>query len=139
MPLKPLNTMGFSPCGPLSIPVGLCAAFAGSPYQEDIIFAVFNSRDRAAAELWNDHHIEALQAADNGLTRKQIRDLFHGHLGSGPIDQALKKLRPLGLATFRHIPGRGPFTTLWAPPPNTKTRTGRRRQRGARRIPLEET
>jgi hypothetical protein len=27
----------------LSIPVGLCAAFAGPTSQEDIIFAVFNS------------------------------------------------------------------------------------------------
>jgi hypothetical protein len=33
---------GFSPCGPLSIPVGFCAAFASSPSHEDIIFAVFN-------------------------------------------------------------------------------------------------
>ncbi len=40
-----------------------------------------------------DRILEALQAADNGLTRKQIRDLFHGHLGSSSIDQALEKLR----------------------------------------------
>ena len=61
-----------------------------------------------------DRILEALQAADNGLTRKQIRDLFHGHLGSGSIDQALEKLRSLGVATFRYVPGRGPFTTLWS-------------------------
>ncbi len=61
-----------------------------------------------------DRILEALQAADHGLTRKQIRDLFHGHLGSSSIDQALEKLRSLGLATFRYVPGRGPYTTLWS-------------------------
>jgi hypothetical protein len=61
-----------------------------------------------------DRILEALQAADNGLTRKQIRDLFHGHLGSGSIDQALEKLFSLGVATYRYVPGRGPFTTLWS-------------------------
>jgi Protein of unknown function (DUF3987) len=61
-----------------------------------------------------DRILEALQAAGNGLTRKQIRDLFHGHLGSRSIDQALEKLRSLGQATFRYVPGRGPYTTLWS-------------------------
>ena len=61
-----------------------------------------------------DRILEALQAADNGLTRKQIRDLFHGHLGSGLIDQALERRCSLGLAAFRYVPGRGPFTTLWS-------------------------
>jgi hypothetical protein len=68
----------------------------------------------SVADSVADRILEALQAADNGLTRKQIRDLFHGHLGSGSIDQALEKLRSLGVATFRHVPGRGPFTTLWS-------------------------
>jgi len=61
-----------------------------------------------------DRILEALQAADNGLTRKQIRDLFHGDLGSSSIDQALEKLRSLGVATYRYVPGRGPYTTLWS-------------------------
>ncbi len=60
-----------------------------------------------------DRILETLQAADSGLTRKQIRDLFHGHLGGASIDEALEKLRSLGVATFRYVPGRGPFTTLW--------------------------
>src|ERR1700733_5000093 len=68
----------------------------------------------SVADSVADRILEALQAADHGLTRKQIRDLFHGPLGSGSIDQALEKLRSLGLATFRYIPGRGPFTTLWS-------------------------
>jgi hypothetical protein len=57
---------------------------------------------------------EALQATENGLTRQQIRGLFHGHVSSSSIDQALEKLRSLGLATSRYISGRGPLTTLWS-------------------------
>ena len=34
---------------------------------------------------------EALQASPDGLTRKQIRNLFHGHVSSASIDQALAK------------------------------------------------
>ncbi len=47
----------------------------------------------SVADSVADRILEALQAADNGLTRKQIRDLFHGHVGSSSIDQALEKLR----------------------------------------------
>src|SRR6201994_680996 len=68
----------------------------------------------SVADSVADRILEALQAADHRLTRKQIRDLFHGHLGSGSIDEALEKLFSLGVATYRYIPGRGPFTTLWS-------------------------
>jgi hypothetical protein len=68
----------------------------------------------SVADSVADRILEALQAADHGLTRKQIRDLFHGHLGSSSIDQALEKLRSLGLATYRYVPGRGRYTTLWS-------------------------
>ena len=61
-----------------------------------------------------DRILEALQAAENGLTRKQIRDLFHGHVSSGSIDQALEKLSSLELATSRYVTGRGRPTTLWS-------------------------
>jgi hypothetical protein len=57
---------------------------------------------------------EALQAADNGLTRKQIRGLFHGTVSGGRIDQALERLSSLGLVTSRFVPGRGRATTLWS-------------------------
>src|ERR1700722_16874520 len=42
-PNKAAHYEGFSPCGPLSIPAGLCAAFPSSTSQGDIIFAAFNS------------------------------------------------------------------------------------------------
>jgi hypothetical protein len=61
-----------------------------------------------------DRILEALQSAENGFTRKQIRNLFHGHVSSALIDQALEKLSSLGVATSRFISGRGPLTTLWS-------------------------
>ena len=50
---------------------------------------------------------EALQASPDGLTREQIRNLFHGHVSSGLIDQALERLSSLGLVTSRYVTGRG--------------------------------
>jgi DNA-binding PadR family transcriptional regulator len=60
-----------------------------------------------------DRILEALQATENGLTREQIRTLFHGRVGSGSIDQALEKLRSLQLVTSRYVTGRGRPTTVW--------------------------
>jgi hypothetical protein len=61
-----------------------------------------------------DRILEGLKAAENGLTRKQIWDLFHGNLGSSSIDQALEKLRSLGAAACRSTgAGRGRPATLW--------------------------
>jgi hypothetical protein len=59
---------------------------------------------------------EALQASPDGLSRKQIRNLFHGHVSSGSIDQALERLSSLQLVTSRYVSGRGPGrrTILWS-------------------------
>jgi hypothetical protein len=62
-----------------------------------------------------DRILEALQAAENGLTRTQIRDLFHGNISSSSIDQALEKLRSLEAATSRSTGASGGRrATLWA-------------------------
>jgi hypothetical protein len=61
-----------------------------------------------------DRILEALQAAENGLTRKQIRDLFHGHVSSSSIDQALEKLSSIGVAWSRFVAGSRRPTTLWS-------------------------
>ncbi len=58
------------------------------------------------------HH--ALDQAPEGLTRKQIRGLFHGHLSSKRIDAALEELTSLGLVTNRTLPGRGRPSMLWS-------------------------
>jgi hypothetical protein len=60
-----------------------------------------------------DRILEALQAAENGLTREQLRKLFHCRVGSGSIDQALEKLSSLQLVTSRYVTGRGRPTTVW--------------------------
>jgi hypothetical protein len=59
---------------------------------------------------------EALQASPDGLSRKQISNLFHGHVSSGSIDQALERLSSLQLVTSRYLTGRGPGrrTILWS-------------------------
>ncbi len=62
-----------------------------------------------------DRILEALRSADSGLTRKQIRDLFHGNISSSSIDQALEKLSSLGAAACRFTgAGRGRPATLWS-------------------------
>ena len=62
-----------------------------------------------------DRILEALRSADSGLTRKQIRDLFHGNISSSSIDQALEKLSSLGAATCRFTgAGRGRPAALWS-------------------------
>ena len=57
---------------------------------------------------------EALQASPNGLTRNEIRNLFHGHVSSASIDQALRKLSSLGLVTSYYVYGPGRATVLWS-------------------------
>jgi hypothetical protein len=59
--------------------------------------------------------LEALQSSPDGLTRDQIRKLFHCRVGSGSIDEALEKLSSLGAATCRFTgAGRGSPATLWS-------------------------
>jgi hypothetical protein len=56
----------------------------------------------------------ALDATPEGLTRKEIRALFHGHISSERIDAALEQLTSQGLATNRSTAGRGRPTTRWS-------------------------
>ena len=57
---------------------------------------------------------EALDAAPDGLSRKQISALFHGHLSSERIDAALEQLVALGVINPRRQPGKGRPSTLWS-------------------------
>jgi hypothetical protein len=57
---------------------------------------------------------EALNASPRGLTRGEIRGLFHGHINKERIDSALEQLRSLGLIGRHTAPGRGRASTLWA-------------------------
>jgi hypothetical protein len=67
------------------------------------------------------------------------KHLFHGHLGSPSIDQALEKLRSLGVATFRYVPGRGPFTTLWSATEYEDPEPAEEDNTGLEEFPWEET
>src|SRR3984957_15589432 len=57
---------------------------------------------------------EALQSSPNGLSREQIRNLFHGNISRGSIDQALRKLSSLGLVTSYYVYGPGRATVFWS-------------------------
>jgi hypothetical protein len=64
---------------------------------------------------------EALNASPDGLSRKQISALFHGHLSSDRIDAALEHLMSLGAVNQCIEPGRGRPTTLWSGIPDTES------------------
>ncbi len=57
---------------------------------------------------------QALDEAQEGLTRKEIRALFHGHVSSERIDLALEELTYQGLVTNQIAPGKGRPATLWS-------------------------
>ena len=63
---------------------------------------------------------EALDVTPQGLTRVQIRGLFHRHVSRERIDLALEQLNSLGLISRHTEPGRGRPSTLWAAVEDTK-------------------
>jgi hypothetical protein len=67
---------------------------------------------------------EALDATPEGLTRTQIRGLFHGHVSTERIDLALEQLTSLGLINRRIAAGRGRSSTFWFPAEDTKAAAG---------------
>jgi hypothetical protein len=57
---------------------------------------------------------QALDVTPQGLTRSQIRCLFHRHVSKERIDLALDQLTSLGLIGCEALPGRGRPSTLWS-------------------------
>ena len=57
---------------------------------------------------------EAIEASDAGLSKHQIRRLFHGHLEAYRIDAALENLVALGALTVHSQPTGGRPSTLWS-------------------------
>jgi hypothetical protein len=57
---------------------------------------------------------EAIEASHAGLSKNQIRRLFHGHLEGNRIDAALEKLVALGALTSHSEPTGGRPSTLWS-------------------------
>jgi hypothetical protein len=64
---------------------------------------------------------EALDASSDGLSRRQISALFHGHLSSDRIDAALGQLMSLGAINRSSQPSRGRPSTLWSAIPDAES------------------
>jgi hypothetical protein len=57
---------------------------------------------------------EAIQASNDGLSKSQIRRLFHGHVEGSRIDTALEQLVDLGALYAQSEPTGGRPSTLWS-------------------------
>ena len=67
---------------------------------------------------------QALDVTPEGLSRVQIRGLFHRHVSKERIDLALEQLLTLGLINRQTEAGRGRPATLWAKVQNPDTGAG---------------
>jgi hypothetical protein len=66
---------------------------------------------------------EALDVTPEGLSRAQIRALFHRHVSKERIDLALEQLLSLGLTSRAITAGRGRSASLWTKAQNPETGT----------------
>jgi hypothetical protein len=57
---------------------------------------------------------EAIEASGDGLSKSQIRRLFHGHVEGNRIDAGLEILVALGALTTQSEPTGGRPSTLWS-------------------------
>jgi hypothetical protein len=57
---------------------------------------------------------EALEESPQGLSKYQIRRLFHGHVSCDRIDAALEQLMLIDAAGYHSEPTRGRSSTLWS-------------------------
>jgi hypothetical protein len=57
---------------------------------------------------------EAIEAAGEGLSKNQIRRLFHGHVEADRIDAALEALVAVGALSLQTEPTGGRPSTLWS-------------------------
>jgi hypothetical protein len=71
-----------------------------------------------------DRILEALNASDGRLSRKQISALFHGHLSSSRIEAALEQLTSLGAIYRSSQPTGGRPSTLWSALPESDCLAG---------------
>jgi hypothetical protein len=61
-----------------------------------------------------DHIREAIDASDDGLSKYQIRRLFHGHVEGNRIDAALETLLALGALNVHSAATGGRPSTRWS-------------------------
>jgi hypothetical protein len=98
-------------CSPVIEPPHLQAALAVWDYCSASAALVFHA---STGDAVLDRIRLALDEAPEGLTKKEIGALFHGHVSRERIDMALEKLTSQGLATNQSTPGRGRPATLWS-------------------------
>jgi hypothetical protein len=98
-------------CSPVIEPPHLQAALAVWDYCSASAALIFHA---STGDAVLDRIRRALDEAPEGLTRKEIRDLFHGHVSSERIDMALQELTAQGLATNQTTSGRGRPATRWS-------------------------
>ncbi len=67
-----------------------------------------------------DRILEAINASTEGLSRKQISALFHGHHSSSRIEAALEQLISLGAISQASQPTGGRPSTLWSAIPESE-------------------
>jgi hypothetical protein len=97
-------------CSPVVAPAHLQAALAVWDYCSASAALLFRA---PTGDAIANRIRQALDQAPEGLTRKEIRALFHGHASSERIDVALEKLMSQGLAASQTSPGRGRPATRW--------------------------
>jgi DNA replicative helicase MCM subunit Mcm2 (Cdc46/Mcm family) len=98
-------------CSPVIEPLHLRAALAVWDYCSASTALIFHA---STGDAVLDRIRRALDETPEGLTRKEIRALFHGHVSSERIDMALQKLTTEGLASSHSSSGRGRPATLWS-------------------------
>jgi hypothetical protein len=98
-------------CSPVVEPPHLHAALAVWDYCSASAALIFHA---STGDAVLDRIHRALDEAQEGLTRKEIRALFHGHVSSERIDMALEALTTQGLVTRHSTSGRGRPATRWS-------------------------
>jgi hypothetical protein len=62
----------------------------------------------------------AIEDSEDGLSREQIRCLFHGHVSRDKIEAALEQLMSLGVLTHHLKPGKGRHASVWSNLPDAE-------------------
>jgi len=102
-----------------------CSSLITVPHLEAAL-AVWEYCSASASELFGtstgdltaDRIKLAIEESKDGLSRKQIRGLFHGHVSSDRIEAALEQLISLGVLTHHLQPGRGRHASVWSSLPD---------------------
>jgi hypothetical protein len=104
-----------------------CSSLITVPHLEAAL-AVWEYCSASASELFGtstgdltaDRIKVAIEQSKDGLSRDQIRGLFHGHVSRDRIEAALEQLISLGVLTHHLQPGRGRPASVWSAIPDAE-------------------